>query len=307
MTSNELLYVKTVADEQSITKAAKKLHIAQPSLSQCIQKIEREFQEPILVRTAAGVYLTEFGKEYYKMASTILEIYDKFLDDAKASHQKGSGKLRIGASWYLCTYFLPIKIREYCREYPYVDVMLTEKRSAELEDMFQKGLLDLIFIHQIPWENREMQKLKVLQFLGSENICMVASPDLHLEKYAVRTDDYKYSVVDLNCISEIPIVKFLDNQKIGQIVSHVLKQAGINPPTFLHTYGFHNALDFALNGKAITFLPEHFVEDQIPRKYHADVFCVDKKYNFYWDTYVMYWSQPAYSHLIDKFICLLNQ
>ena len=40
MTSNELLYVKTIADEHSITKAAKKLHVSQPSLTQAVRRIE---------------------------------------------------------------------------------------------------------------------------------------------------------------------------------------------------------------------------------------------------------------------------
>ena len=54
MTSKELLYVKTVADEKNISRAAKKLFIAQPSLSQSIQRIEDSVGLPLFNRTAGG-------------------------------------------------------------------------------------------------------------------------------------------------------------------------------------------------------------------------------------------------------------
>lgn len=69
MTSKELLYVKTVADEKNISRAAKKLFIAQPSLSQSIQRIEDSVGLPLFNRTAGGLTLTFAGERYYHMAS----------------------------------------------------------------------------------------------------------------------------------------------------------------------------------------------------------------------------------------------
>ena len=57
MTSKELLYVKTVADEKSISRAAKKLFIAQPSLSQSIQRIEEALGTPLFNRNTKGLTL----------------------------------------------------------------------------------------------------------------------------------------------------------------------------------------------------------------------------------------------------------
>ena len=58
MTTKELLYVKTVADEHNISKAAKKLFIAQPSLSQSIQRIEDSIGTTLFNRTSTGLTLT---------------------------------------------------------------------------------------------------------------------------------------------------------------------------------------------------------------------------------------------------------
>ena len=50
MTDKELLYIKTIAEEHNITKAAEKLHVAQPSLTQCIKRIEKSLDCPLFYR-----------------------------------------------------------------------------------------------------------------------------------------------------------------------------------------------------------------------------------------------------------------
>ncbi len=64
MTSRELLYVKTVADEKNISKAAKRLFVAQPSLSQSIQRIEDSIGSKIFIRGTNGLKLTQAGEKY---------------------------------------------------------------------------------------------------------------------------------------------------------------------------------------------------------------------------------------------------
>lgn len=55
MTQRELIYIKTVADEKSISQAAKKLFIAQPSLSQYIKRIEDSLGTPLFNRASTGL------------------------------------------------------------------------------------------------------------------------------------------------------------------------------------------------------------------------------------------------------------
>lgn len=78
MTSKELLYVKTIAEEKNISKAAQKLFVAQPSLSQSLQRIEDALGTRLFNRTAGGLTLTYAGEKYYQMAAQILKMYDDF-------------------------------------------------------------------------------------------------------------------------------------------------------------------------------------------------------------------------------------
>ena len=75
MTSKELLYVKTIAEIGNMSKAAKKLFIAQPSLSQSLQRLEDSLGAPLFNRTPGGLTLTYIGEKYYQAANQILKIY----------------------------------------------------------------------------------------------------------------------------------------------------------------------------------------------------------------------------------------
>ena len=71
MTSRELEYIKTVADEKSISSAARKLYIAQPSLSQSLQRIEENLGAKLFNRTPSGLTLTYAGERCYQMACQV--------------------------------------------------------------------------------------------------------------------------------------------------------------------------------------------------------------------------------------------
>lgn len=54
MTTRELLYIKTIADEKSMTRAAQKLFVTQPSLSHCVMTLEQQLGTRLFTRTPAG-------------------------------------------------------------------------------------------------------------------------------------------------------------------------------------------------------------------------------------------------------------
>ena len=73
MNDRELLYVKMIVESKSISEAAKKLFIAQPSLSQALQKIEENIGTQLFIRNHDGMKLTLAGEKYYLTATEILK------------------------------------------------------------------------------------------------------------------------------------------------------------------------------------------------------------------------------------------
>ena len=78
MNWNQLQYVITIAEEKSITKAAQKLYISQPSLSASIRRIEARIGAPIFDRSTTPISLTECGEEYIACVKQILSIQNGF-------------------------------------------------------------------------------------------------------------------------------------------------------------------------------------------------------------------------------------
>ena len=81
MTQNELLYMLTIAEHGTITRAAQELFISQPSLSESLNKVEQEFDTRIFSRTQEGLVPTAFGAHYLKTARNILDRYRKLETD----------------------------------------------------------------------------------------------------------------------------------------------------------------------------------------------------------------------------------
>ena len=72
MTTRDMAYIVSIAEEQSITRAAAKMYMAQPALSQCVQKVEKELGVTIFHRQPNGVKLTAEGECFLEFAKKTL-------------------------------------------------------------------------------------------------------------------------------------------------------------------------------------------------------------------------------------------
>ena len=133
MTSRELLYVKTIADEKSITGAARKLYVAQPSLSQALQKLEDQIGTPLFKRTTGGLTLTYAGERYYYMACQILKMYENFEIEVSDINNLKTGRIHFGITNHLGMLLLPQTMKRFQEICPFVEVQVAEDTTAILE------------------------------------------------------------------------------------------------------------------------------------------------------------------------------
>lgn len=91
-----LRYFLAVAQEESITKAAESLHIAQPSLSKQMMELEKELSKQLLIRGSRKTALTEDGVLLRRRAEEIVELLDRTERELSAGTQTVSGEIAIG-------------------------------------------------------------------------------------------------------------------------------------------------------------------------------------------------------------------
>ena len=147
MELRHLRYFVTVASELHFGRAAARLFISQPALSQQIRSLEGELGLKLLERTRRGVRLTPEGAAFLAEARAVVQQADQAVEVARALAEGATGHLRIS---YLRTMAggLPERIvREYQRRYPRVELTADSGTTAVNGARLRTGELDVAFVH----------------------------------------------------------------------------------------------------------------------------------------------------------------
>jgi LysR family hydrogen peroxide-inducible transcriptional activator len=145
MEFRQLLYAVKVAEYRSFSKAADVLHLAQPSLSQQILKLEQELGVQLFVRNRT-LDLTYAGKRFVEQASKILDMVNQLQLEMHDMADMKRGQLRIGTLPMTGAHILPQALSAFCEQYPGIEVILVEETSATLEELTAKGHTDVTIL-----------------------------------------------------------------------------------------------------------------------------------------------------------------
>jgi DNA-binding transcriptional LysR family regulator len=236
-------YFIAVAEELNFSKAAERLNIAQPPLSQQIMNLEGEIGVRLLERTKRTVRLTEAG-------TTFLEHAYKTVADAEAAmlsaRKAGRGEIgRISVAFVASTAFafLPEVIRSFSADYPEAELDLKDLTSAEQRSAFEKGTIDIGFLRP------------PIGLPGLESVVVVREPFI----VALPSDHV------LAGLERVPLEALRDESFIA--ISHelapglyaqtqqILGRAGIDPRIMQEVGQLDIAIAFAAAGLGVSILP----------------------------------------------------
>lgn len=135
-----------VADELHFGRAAEKLHISQPPLTNRIQQAERELGVKVFERGRHGVTITPMGKQITAEARQVLAASQKFSKLARSLREGTAGSLTIAAVGSAFYEALPALLRRCRQELPEVSLHITELETPQLIDAIQQGSVDVGFV-----------------------------------------------------------------------------------------------------------------------------------------------------------------
>jgi DNA-binding transcriptional LysR family regulator len=151
-----LRYFLAVSEELHFGRAAQRLHIAQPPLSQAIRKLEHELGVSLLRRTSRVVTQTEAGRVFAEEARNVLASFDRALAEARKSGGVGT-KLRIGCAVDLAIERLLRFLTALHETEPALEAHVTHLAASEQVARLRRGDLDLgIFFHAEEYDDLEM-------------------------------------------------------------------------------------------------------------------------------------------------------
>ena len=138
----DLRYFLAVAQQESITKAAEYLFIAQPSLSRRMQKLESELNRLLFVRGSRKVTLTQAGELLKKRAEEMLQLYEKTQAELLADGESLSGDVYIGGGESCGVRIVARAAKQIQSKYPEVKFHFFSGDTHDVKDKLDKGLID---------------------------------------------------------------------------------------------------------------------------------------------------------------------
>ena len=147
MELRHLRYFIAVAEELNFTRAAERLHIGQPPLSQAIQALEADVGAQLFERTRRWVRMTAAGHLFLADARTILALAGQAADTARRAQRGEAGELRIGFTFSTpLTPLFATVINRYRQQFPAVSLRLQEMATGPQLDALLQRTLDLGFV-----------------------------------------------------------------------------------------------------------------------------------------------------------------
>src|ERR1700730_6862174 len=146
MELRHLRYFVSVAEALSFTKAAEKLHIAQPSLTRQIKDLEQELGVRLLNRTKQQVTLTDEGRSFLADSKRLLALAAETVESVRRLHSGEIRALNVGYVSNLFYDLLPTTLASFHQSFPTVSVNLFDLSCGEQFRALEDGKLDLGFV-----------------------------------------------------------------------------------------------------------------------------------------------------------------
>ena len=157
-----LRYFLTVAQEESITKAADVLHTSQPNLSRQLNDLEAEVGKKLFERGSRKISLTKEGMFLYKRAKEIVELLERTEADLGLFDEIPSGDVHIGAAETHAMRLIAHAIQALRKRYPQIIYHFFSGSTVEVKEQLDKGIFDFgIFVEQIDPQKYDHYRLPV--------------------------------------------------------------------------------------------------------------------------------------------------
>lgn len=248
MNLRQLQYFVAVAEEQHFGRAAERLHISQPPLSQQIKALEEDLGLPLLNRTTRRVSLTPAGEALLGRARALLEDLELARREAVLIHRGEAGRAVmsfVGSATYA---FLPRLVREVRRALPEVELVIeSERLSPEQEESLLAGRTDLAVLSMVA-ESRPSPLLERERLRRMPLVVALAGGHRLGRRKQIR-------------VEELAEERFLLHPAQGQSVLHqkvreLCHQAGFIPALAQEIRETVTAVSLAAAGVGVAILPD---------------------------------------------------
>lgn len=266
MTTQQIQCIITLAEEGSFSKAAKKLFVTQPSISQLIKNMETQLGAPLFDRTSSPIRLTPIGQAYYDAAKKIQSTERELENRVSEINELKTGTLTIGTTPFRGSCMLPKSLAAFCQQFPGVKLDIVTTNVDELQSLLLSGEVDicieanvfdpeLFYIEELDTEHYYLA-------VGKEN----PFNNLHIEQQLKETDIisdssllYDNREVSLNdCMNDTFIILDSKNNDLDVSID-LFNQMKQFPPIRLRAYNIETMFHWINSNLGMGILPDTLI------------------------------------------------
>lgn len=247
MTLNQLYYFIEVSNQSSITKAAKRLNISQPSLTVAIKNLETELGISLFHRIRNHIELTNHGHHFYEKLIPLLKNLDD-LNREMISLGSNNNILKIGIPPMMGTLLFPEIYRSFSQRYPDVQLEIFESGSIKIMDYLLNDTLDLSFILEETTDNKN---------IATTSISTLSFHHFVPKDHPLASKDS----VDIHDIKKEALILFNRDFVISKIVKDHFASIKVNPNIIMETTQINTIRRFIKENLATSILIEKTLAD----------------------------------------------
>lgn len=241
MEIHQLEYFIAIVETGGFSKAAQRCHVAQPSLSQQIKKLETEIGQPLFDRLGRTVALTDAGQRLLPRARRILQELEQIQFEIQAEDQAYQGQLTVGFIPTIAPFVLPGVIRRFGQEFPQAQLEVYEGLTEELVERLVAAELD-VAITSLPIHNDLIRTETLL----SEPLLLAASAHNALANQAT---------IQVRELDELPFIALSEVHCLGEQVQAFCFQEEVQPNIVCHTTQLSTVQNCVALGLGVSLVP----------------------------------------------------
>ena len=253
MNARQANYLLTVNELGSISLAAEKLYVSQPSLSQTIQSIEKKLNVKIFDRTKNPITLTYAGEKVIEAAKDILSVNTNLLREIDEINEESKGRFRIGISTHRAMHILPKILPQFMEKYPFVEVEILEKGSSNMEELILSGKVDFAFMVVSKTEHPTLK----YNLLFQEKMVLLTNKN---SAFSLRHE--KNEPVDFKEVEQEKFIFLRKGHGVRTIQDRLFQKSRVKPKAVLETESIEVAKRMAVALYAMTIYPKSMLDEE---------------------------------------------
>ena len=249
MTFKLIEYVIAVSEEGSFSRAAQRLFISQPALSQAIRKAETDMGAALFMRDTHTVMLTPAGELLVREGRELLRQREDLKNRIAGLSAARSDTIRFGISPFYSKYYLPVVLPYFYQHFPAVKLEIKEEISVDLEQQVIDDQLDFCFVPLKPQNPRLSYEM-----IHMEEILLAVPPGHPVKVYATPSPTLPY--IDLKHLENEPFIALKPVQKFSSMSDNLCGQAGFKPRIVYETPNWATVNILVADGLGVGFVPD---------------------------------------------------